>query len=102
MFEARVWLENGDLVGYAEVIRTSNGWQSVIVHTDYPKSSGWESGQRIYSVRGMAPQLAQSYAKSVAQQLAYRLRAQCLCEEVGDFACGVLHEHGVSLQICDE
>jgi len=87
-FETRVWTESGDLVGAYSVER-AGGWHNVL-RTD---------GERFGSFRGaQAEYRARNRAVEVAAELADETRAACPADDHD--RCGVLAEHGISLQIC--
>ncbi|MEU7148464.1 hypothetical protein AB0B15_10560 [Streptomyces sp. NPDC045456] len=84
--EVRVWRETGDLVGLWEV--EAEGPERVVV----AQREGYErDAVSIFTSLWTAWQ----YAQGCAELHATTLRQECECGE-GD--CGVLHEHGISIQ----
>lgn len=93
-YEIRVWCENGDLVGYATVQRRpvviESGYYSMTVQ-EAPSNSGY-----VWPAFGFATyDEAVAYAREWAEGLAQWTRETCVCF---DADCGVMSEHGISVQ----
>ncbi|MBT2544492.1 hypothetical protein J7E99_28285 [Streptomyces sp. ISL-44] len=84
--EVRVWRENGDLVGLWEVQAEGTGRVLVTQREGYER----DAESRFTSLWS-----AWQYAQGCAQMHAQSLRDECEC---GEDDCGVLHEHGISVQ----
>lgn len=95
-YEVRVWCENGDLMGYATV----EGCLFMVADAD--RDSGY------YLFEGepfefMSPSQAESYAREWAQAYLEWLEETCACWDANDSEsghCGVMSDHGYSIQIC--
>ncbi|MFJ2814376.1 hypothetical protein [Streptomyces sp. NPDC087294] len=84
--EVRVWRENGDLMGLWEVEAQATGRVLVTQRKGYER----DAESRFTSLSS-----AWQYAQGCAQMHAQTLREECDC---GEDDCGVLHEHGISVQ----
>ncbi|MGI5530171.1 hypothetical protein ACQEVX_23115 [Streptomyces syringium] len=85
--EVRVWHETGDLVGLWEV--KAEGPERIVV----TQREGYER-DAVSIFRGLWS--AWQYAQGCAVMHARILRDECECG--GDPGCGVIHEHGISIQ----
>jgi hypothetical protein len=88
-FEARVWCENGDLLGYAVVEPHEQGF-SVNYH-DVDPDSGYAWSESVWEYA----YLAEDYAKEWAASYEEYWQAQCDC---GTSDCGALTLHGIFVQ----
>ncbi|MEU2111534.1 hypothetical protein [Streptomyces sp. NPDC019507] len=87
--EVRVWRETGDLVGLWEV--KAEGPDRVVV----TQCEGYErDAVSIFTSLWSAWQ----YAQGCAEMHAQILREECECRFYDDEPCGVMHEHGISVQ----
>jgi hypothetical protein len=93
MIEYRVWCENGDLLGYAEV----NGDHFAVADADPDSGYAWfaaEGGTTFAS-----GYMAQSYARDWGEAYAAYWRDRCDCETSD---CGVMNPHGIYIQVCED
>lgn len=88
MREIRVWIEDGTLLGYAEI---EAGGSFRVVVQDAPEESGYANWDYGFGTRAEAESYAREWAKGLAEW------AQETCGS-GDEDCGVLEPHGVSVQ----
>ncbi|MGW3336191.1 hypothetical protein ACWDCL_01755 [Streptomyces sp. NPDC001009] len=84
--EVRVWRENGDLVGLWEVEPVDGGGFLVTQREGYERDA---------EARFTSLWSAWQYAQGCADLHARTLRDECEC---GESDCGVMHEHGISVQ----
>jgi hypothetical protein len=88
-FEARVWCENGDLLGFAEVVPERDGWSVSVNGCDESSGYCWPDTPFQWE------QEAVDYAKEWAQGYWEYWQERCDC---GTSDCGVLEPHGISIQ----
>jgi hypothetical protein len=89
-FEARVWCEDGDLLGYVEVIRNDYG-KYVVEVTDADPDSGYLWNDSYFE----SEVAAERHAKHWAGQYEECWQDQCYC---GESDCGVMYLHGIYVQ----
>lgn len=96
-FEAHVWCENGDLLGWAEVGHGEIGYY-VIFHVCPDDGPEWSERVIDFTTElGMrqAASEAEDYAKHWAAAYEEYWQAQCTC---GESDCGVMTLHGIYVQ----
>ncbi|MGK5496418.1 hypothetical protein [Streptomyces sp. URMC 125] len=91
--EYRVWNEAGDLLGLACVYPRRYGWVKVEVHP-YDTSSPMQ--EKNFRREFDAYEFAEDFAHTCKAQAI----SDCPCEPGEE--CGVLHPHGISVQICED
>lgn len=90
-FEARVWCENGDLLGYAVVEPHESGFS--IEYCDVDPDSGFAWATSVWGYE----HVAEDYAKWWASRYEAYWQAQCDC---GTSDCGIMSLHGIHVQYC--
>ena len=94
-YEVRVWHEAGDCMGVAEVTQDGQLWAVTV--TDAEPDSGYAWPVTHHSTK----QLAEMYAKGWADDYLNWLDDNCSdCQRFMESGCGVLSDHGYSIQYC--
>ena len=90
-YETRVWCEDGTLMGVAEV--ESHPGKSIVSISEADPSSGYAWADTVHP----SAWSSEDYAREWAEGYADWCRENCTC---GTDDCGVLSEHGISIQYC--
>ena len=92
-FEARVWCENGDLLGYAEVTEIDDSGMGFVTFEEVDPDSGYA----LHDAEFRSLSAAERYAKAWAAGYEEYWQAQCNC---GTSDCGIMSLHGILVQYC--
>jgi hypothetical protein len=92
-YEVRVWLEDGTLLGVAEVIVQDDD-NTVVMFSEADQASGylWEDQRFLRAFT------AERYAREWAESYADWLQRTCDCDWPYTETCGIMSEHGISIQ----
>lgn len=95
-YEVRVWYEDGTLMGVAEV--ESHPGKSIVSISEVDLSSGYAWADTVHPSAWSAEDYAREWAKDYADWC--RKNCPCGSADAAESDCGVMYEHGISIQYC--